>query len=66
MGMKGTITVGSASGGGAEAEADPEEMGVPFQAHYVGIATIIMVLMSLLYTFFFLKYGESAHTSSGN
>ena len=65
-GMTGTITVGSAGGGGAAAEADPEEMGVPFQAHYVGIATILMVMMSLLYTFFFLKYGESAHTSGGN
>ncbi len=65
-GMTGTITVGSAGGGGGAAEADPEEMGVPFQAHYVGIATILMVMMSLLYTFFFLKYGESAHTSGGN
>ncbi|WP_423745181.1 plastocyanin/azurin family copper-binding protein (plasmid) [Haladaptatus sp. SPP-AMP-3] len=65
-GMTGTITVGSPGGGGGAAEADPEEMGVPFQAHYVGIATILMVMMSLLYTFFFLKYGESANTSGGN
>ncbi|WP_264781472.1 plastocyanin/azurin family copper-binding protein [Haladaptatus sp. T7] len=65
-GMTGSITVGSSGGGGAVAEADPEEMGVPFQAHYVGIATILMVMMSLLYTFFFLKYGESANTSGGN
>ncbi|WP_227354982.1 plastocyanin/azurin family copper-binding protein [Haladaptatus salinisoli] len=67
-GMTGTITVGSAGGGGGGAaeEADPEEMGVPFQAHYVGIATILMMVVSLIYTFFFLKYGESAHTSGGN
>ena len=52
------------SGGGAQ-EADPEHMGVPFLAHYVGIATILMMIVSLIYTFFFLKYGESAHSSGG-
>ncbi|MFB9804354.1 plastocyanin/azurin family copper-binding protein [Haladaptatus pallidirubidus] len=67
-GMTGTITVGSSGGGGGggSAEADPEHMGVPFQAHYVGIATILMMVMSLIFTFFFLKYGESPHTSGGN
>ncbi|SIQ99770.1 plastocyanin [Haladaptatus litoreus] len=68
-GMTGTITVGSGGGGGGgggSAEADPEHMGVPFQAHYVGIATILMMIMSLIFTFFFLKYGESPHTSGGN
>ncbi|WP_458206541.1 plastocyanin/azurin family copper-binding protein [Haladaptatus sp. NG-SE-30] len=67
-GMTGTIQVGSSGGGGGGAaeEADPEEMGVPFQAHYVGIATILMMIVSLIYTFFFLKYGESANTSGGN
>ncbi|WP_433627896.1 plastocyanin/azurin family copper-binding protein [Halomicrococcus sp. NG-SE-24] len=68
LGMTGTISVGSGGGGGGgggEEEADPEEMGVAFQAHYVGIATILMMIVSLIYTFFFLKYGESAHTSGG-
>jgi plastocyanin len=67
-GMTGTLQVGGGGGGGGGAaeEADPEEMGVPFQAHYVGIATILMMVVSLIYTFFFLKYGESAHTSGGN
>ncbi len=65
-GMTGTIQVGSSGGGGGQAEADPEHMGVPFQAHYVGIATILMMVVSLIYTFFFVKYGESAHTSGGN
>jgi hypothetical protein len=41
-------------------------MGVPFLAHYVGIATVLMMIVSLIYTFFFLKYGESANTSGGN
>jgi plastocyanin len=54
---------GAAAGGG---EVDPEEMGVPFQAHYVGIATFLAVIVSLLFSFFLLKYGESAHTSSPN
>ncbi|WP_266076745.1 plastocyanin/azurin family copper-binding protein [Haladaptatus caseinilyticus] len=66
-GMTGSIQVGGSSGGGgAPAEVDPEDMGVPFQAHYVGIATILMMVVSLIYTFFFLKYGESAHSSGGN
>lgn len=71
MGMKGAIAVGddvptvqpSAGGGG---EQDPEHMGVPFQAHFVGIATLLMLAVSFVFTFFFLKYGESAHTKGGN
>ena len=52
-------------GGGAE-EADPEHMGVPIQAHFVGIATILAIIVSLVFTFFLLKYGESPHASGGN
>ena len=51
------------AGGGGEKE--PHEMGVPFQAHYVGLATILMVLVSLIFTFFLLKYGESPNTGQG-
>jgi plastocyanin len=66
-GMEGVITVGSGSGGGGgEEEVDPEEMGVPFQAHYVGIATILMMIVSLGYSFFLLKYGESPNAKGGN
>lgn len=68
-GMEGTVMVGSGSsggGGGGEEEVDPEEMGVPFQAHYVGIATILMMILSLGYSFFVLKYGESPHAKGGN
>ena len=57
---------GGGGGGGGGGEADPEHMGVPFQAHYVGIATILMMVVSVIYTFFFLKYGESANTKGGN
>jgi hypothetical protein len=41
-------------------------MGVPFQAHFVGLATLLMMVVSLIYTFFLLKYGESPHTSGSN
>ncbi len=69
-GMVGSITVqeggGGGGGGGAAAEQDPEHMGVPIQAHFVGIATILMIIVSLVYTFFVVKYGESPHTEGGN
>ena len=69
-GMTGTITVqegGAApSGGGGGGEANPEHMGVPFQAHFVGLATLLMMAVSLIYTFFLLKYGESPHASGSN
>jgi halocyanin-like protein len=70
LGMKGAIAVGTAveteTVGGGAAEVDPEHMGVPFHPHYVGIATIVMMVVTLLFTFFQLKYGESAHASGGN
>jgi len=68
-GMVGSITVqqgGGGGGGGGAAEQDPEHMGVPIQAHFVGIATILMIIVSLIYTFFVVKYGESPHTEGGN
>ena len=70
LGMKGAIAVGTGveteTVGGGGGEVDPEHMGVPFHPHYVGIATIVMMVVSLLFTFFQLKYGESAHASGGN
>ncbi|MFB6106338.1 MAG: halocyanin domain-containing protein [Halobacteriaceae archaeon] len=71
LGMKGSVAVGDgvptvSTGGGGGGELDPETMGVPFQAHYVGISTVLMVLVSLVYTFFVLKYGESPHASAPN
>ncbi|WP_435345570.1 plastocyanin/azurin family copper-binding protein [Haloarchaeobius sp. HRN-SO-5] len=68
LGMVGTIVVnetGQTPGGGeGGGEVDPEEMGVPIQAHWVGIATILAIMSSLMFTFYVLKYGESAHSSS--
>ncbi len=71
QGMLGAIAIGdnvprkSATAAAAE-PADPEEMGVPLQPHFVGIATIMMMLSSLIFTFFLLKYGESPNTKGGN
>ena len=69
-GMIGTVTVGSSGGsgggGGGQEEVDPEEMGVPFQSHYVGIAAILAMIVSLCYSFFLLKYAESPHAKGGN
>jgi plastocyanin len=67
-GMVGAIVVqeGGASSGGGEEQQNPEEMGVPFQAHFVGIATILMMVVSLIYTFFTVKYGESPNAKGGN
>jgi len=68
LGMVGAVAVGDdvptvATGGGGE--ADPEHMGVAIQAHYVGIATILAILVSVMFTFFQLKYGESPNASGG-
>jgi len=54
------------AGGGGRREVDPEHMGVPFQAHFVGLATALMVFVSLIFTFYVLKYGESPNTKGGN
>ena len=71
LGMKGAVAVGSgveteSTGGEGGGEVDPEEMGVPFHPHYVGVSTIVMMVVSLLFAFFLLKYGESPHASGGN
>jgi plastocyanin len=71
LGMEGTITVNEegqdpAAGGEGGGEVDPEELGVPFQAHFVGIATILAIFVSLVFSFYALKYGESPHSSSPN
>jgi len=70
VGMEGTVVVNESGsppeGEGGAAEREPHEMGVPLQAHFVGIATILMMIVSLVYAFFVLKYGESRHASAPN
>jgi halocyanin-like protein len=69
-GMVGAIVVGTdfstTSAGETGPNRDPEHMGVPFQAHFVGIATMLMMVVSLVFTFFLLKYGESPNAKGGN
>jgi plastocyanin len=61
--MVGQIEVSSeSSSGGGGGEVDPEEMGVPFQPHWVGVATLLGIGLTLVLTFFFLKYGETPHS----
>ena len=62
-GMVGSIeVVETLSSGGGEREL--HELGVPIQAHWVGVATILMLFMSFVFTFYTLKYGESPNTGN--
>ena len=53
----------NAGGGGGEKEL--HSFGVPIQAHWVGAATILAIIVTIIFTFYVLKYGESAHTGTG-
>ncbi|WP_135661707.1 halocyanin domain-containing protein [Halorhabdus rudnickae] len=69
VGMKGAVVVGddyASIEAGASTPVNPEHMGVPFQPHYVGIATFLAFSSTLAFTFYLLKYGESSHTKGGN
>jgi halocyanin-like protein len=71
LGMKGVVVVGSIPGGGESGggesggEVDLHTLGVPIQAHWVGAGTILGIVVSLIFTFYVLKYGESPHTGTG-
>lgn len=69
LGMTGTIIVGEADDAGPVApgqpgELDPHEIGVPLQKHFIGIATFFAIGLTLVFTFYVLKYGESPHSGS--
>ncbi|RRJ33689.1 halocyanin domain-containing protein [Halocatena pleomorpha] len=67
QGMKGAIAVGSVPREAAvQQETDPEDLGVPFQPHYVGISALLTMCATLIFTFYLLKYGESPHTKGGS
>jgi halocyanin-like protein len=66
LGMKGAVAVGGevptvAAGGG---EKSLHELGVPIQAHWVGIGAILGIVGVINYTFYVLKYGESPNTGN--
>jgi len=63
-GMVGTVEVVESLAGGGEGTKELEELGVPIQAHWVGSATILGIIVSIVYTFYVLKYGESPNTGN--
>ncbi len=71
LGMLGAVAVGEdvptvSTGGGESGPVGVEEMGIPFHPHFVGIGALLMVVVSLVFTFFALKYGTSPHAKGGN
>jgi len=71
LGMKAAIAVGDVggggeggAGGGGGGTKELHALGVPIQAHWVGSATILGILVTLVYTFYILKYGESPNTGN--
>ncbi|QZY00074.1 plastocyanin/azurin family copper-binding protein [Halobaculum rubrum] len=70
LGMLGAIAVGGdvptvSTGGGGGGPKELHDLGVAIQAHWVGAATILGIIMSVIFTFYLVKYGESAHTGTG-
>lgn len=68
LGMKGVVVVGTdfpTAGAGGVQPLEPHEFGVPFQPHFVGAVTFLGIFLSLVFTFFVLKYGESSHAKGG-
>ncbi len=70
LGMKGVVVVGAlpeegGGGGGEGGEKELHELGVAIQAHWVGSATILGIIVTIVYTFYILKYGETPHSGHG-
>ena len=70
--MKGAVAVGDdvptaeVGGGGGWPEDFAGEVGVPLQKHYIGIISFLGIAVSLVFTFYVLKYGESPNTGQGD
>ncbi|MBB6645810.1 plastocyanin/azurin family copper-binding protein [Halobellus ruber] len=66
-GMVGSIEVveNPNAGGGGGGKKELHSFGVPIHAHWVGAATILGIIVTIIFTFYVLKYGESAHTGTG-
>ncbi|WP_238477184.1 plastocyanin/azurin family copper-binding protein [Natranaeroarchaeum sulfidigenes] len=68
-GMDAVITVTEDAGDAAAegpTEVDPHAIGVPVQKHFIGAATFAAIFVTFVFTFYVLKYGESANTSYPN
>ncbi|MFC6614968.1 plastocyanin/azurin family copper-binding protein [Halopenitus salinus] len=57
-----TEEVGGANTGWPESVHD---IGVPLHAHWVGLVSGVAITLTLAFTFYVLKYGESAHSGHG-
>jgi len=57
-----TVETGGGSSGWPE---DIAHVGVVLHPHWVGLAAILGVGLTFVFTFYQLKYGESAHTGHG-
>ena len=69
QGMKGGVAVGDDIETTTLAGADlkePIEFGVDIHEHWVGVTVVLTMSVSLVFTFFTLKYGESPHASGGS
>ena len=69
LGMKGGVAVGDDVETTTLAGADlkePIEFGVDIHEHWVGVTVVLTMSVSLVFTFFTLKYGESPHASGGS
>ena len=71
VGMHAGIAVGGdvptveTGGGNTGWPENIAHVGVPLHAHWVGIAAILGIALTFVFTFYLLKYGESAHTGHG-
>ncbi|QKY18836.1 halocyanin [Halolamina sp. CBA1230] len=65
-GMVGSIEVVEElpAGGAGGGEKELHEIGAPIHPHWVGAATILMMFVSIVFTFYVLKYGESPNTGN--
>jgi len=68
-GMLGAIVVGTdypTVSADASTPLDVQHMGSNIQEHFVGVTVILAMSVTMVFTFFLLKYGESANTEGGN
>jgi plastocyanin len=63
-GMVGSIEVVEELQAGGGGERELHSIGAPIHPHWVGAATILMMFVSLVFTFYVLKYGESPNTGN--
>ncbi|WP_058367230.1 plastocyanin/azurin family copper-binding protein [Haloparvum sedimenti] len=57
-----TVEVGGPSNGWPE---DVHDIGVPLHPHWVGLVSGVGISLTIVFTFYALKYGETAHAGHG-